>query len=176
MIYDRAPQNNRSENKSMAKGGRRAPFRVYRQTKVARHSSILQTPQFPFPICHKQVDHPLVNRARPVTALSKVRRRRKKTRKGRATEEGGRREQWCNSVELKELKDASLFVSSDSLPRPLYVEEGGTREKKKDVGKFAPFLLRSGFSRAASPPPPSSPFPLATSAPLQGANVCINRP
>lgn len=90
----------------------------------------------------------------PVTALSKVRRRRKKTRKGRATGEGGRRERWCNSVELKELKDASLFVSADSLPRLLYAEKGETREKKKDVGKFAPFLLRSRFSRAASSPSP----------------------
>jgi len=65
--------------------------------------------------------------------------------------EGRRREWWCNSVELKELKDASLFVSSDSLPRFLYVEKGEMREmkKKKDVGKFAPFLLRSRFSRAA---------------------------
>lgn len=132
-------------------GRRRAPFRVYRRTKVARNSSILQTPQFPFPICHKQVDHPLVNWVPPVTALSKVRRRRKKTRKGRAMGEGGRRERWCNSVELKELKDASLFVSSDSLPRFLYVEKGETREmKKKDVEKFAPFLLRSRFSRAAT--------------------------
>lgn len=167
MIYEYAVQNNH-RNKSWER--RRAPFRVYRQTKVARHSPILQTPQFPFPICHKQVDHPLVNRVRSWLLSRKFDVVGKKTRKGRATGEGGRREQWCNSVELKELKDASLFVSSDSLPRPLYAERGETRLEKKDVGKFAPFPLRSRFSRAASS------FPLATSVPLQGANVCINRP
>lgn len=45
------------------------------------------------------------------------------------------------------------------------------RGKKKDVEKFAPFPLRSRSSLV-----PLLLSPAATSAPLQGANVRINRP
>lgn len=51
-------------------------------------------------------------------------------------------------------------------------DEGG--RKKKDVEKFAPFpAARSRFSHAASSLPRLSRY---FGSPLQGANVCINRP
>lgn len=128
------------------KRGARAPFRVYRRAKPPGKPPISQTPRnflFQFAI-NKSTTH-LVNRLRLATALSKVRlssgqggRRGGGGEEGRTWKagrtrqgEGGRRKRRCNSVELKELKDASLLVSFDS---PSRGKEREKELKKKEGG------------------------------------------
>lgn len=87
-------------------------------------------------------------------------------------ESDGRRRTKRTVVQLGRIKGIKgrlvirIFRFSTSTPiRRKRRDEG----EKKDVGKFAPFLLRDLGSLVPLLPP------LVTSAPLQGANVCINR-
>jgi len=106
----------------------------HRRAKVARRGSrrYCRPPRnFLFQFAINKSTTPLVNRLRLATASlesSVFIGGRKRTRKGR-----GRRKRWCNSVELKELKDASLLVSSDSPPpRLLYVRQRERPERERE--------------------------------------------
>lgn len=65
----------------------------------------------------------------PVTALSKVRRRRKKTRKGRATGEGERRERWVQLGRIKGIK-GRLVIRICRFPTSTPI-----RGKRRDEGE-----------------------------------------
>ena len=96
---------------------------------TGKRSILHQTPQFPFPICHKQVDRPpslTYARHCSLESCSREERKRRRGRRRRRRRGGASR---CKSVELKELKDASLLVSFD--PRHPLDQKGEVKKKKE---------------------------------------------